>query len=48
VKAASPIPLTLEDIFVGVGPFIVAALVVLGLLVAFPQIVLLLPDLMAS
>ena len=48
VKAASPIPLTLEDIFIGVGPFIVAALVVLGLLVAVPQIVLFLPDLMAS
>jgi tripartite ATP-independent transporter DctM subunit len=47
VKGASPIPLTLEDIFIGVGPFIVAALVVLALFVAFPQIVLVLPNLMS-
>jgi tripartite ATP-independent transporter DctM subunit len=46
VKGASPIPLTLEDIFIGVGPFILAALVVLALFVAFPQIVLVLPNLM--
>lgn len=47
VKGASPIPLTLEDIFIGVGPFIIAALVVLALLIAFPQIVLVLPNLMS-
>lgn len=47
VKSASPIPLTLEDIFIGVGPFIIAAIVVLALCIAFPQIVLVLPDLMS-
>jgi len=47
VKAASPIPLTLEDIFIGVGPFIIAAVVLLILLIAFPQIVTFLPDLMS-
>ncbi len=47
VKGASPIPLTLEDIFIGVGPFIIAALVLLALLIAFPQIVLVLPNLMS-
>lgn len=46
VKAASPIPLTLEDIFVGVGPFIISAVLVLILFVAFPQIITFLPDLM--
>jgi tripartite ATP-independent transporter DctM subunit len=47
VKAASPIPLTLEDIFIGVGPFIVAAVIVLILFIAVPQIITFLPDLMA-
>jgi C4-dicarboxylate transporter, DctM subunit len=46
VKAASPIPLTLEDIFIGVGPFIISAVIVLILFIAFPQIVTILPDLM--
>lgn len=47
VKSVSPIPLTLEDIFIGVGPFIIAAWVVLLLLIAFPQITLVLPSLMS-
>jgi tripartite ATP-independent transporter DctM subunit len=47
VKAASPIPLTLEDIFIGVGPFIIAAVIVLILFIAFPQIITILPSLMA-
>ncbi len=47
VKGASPIPLTLEDIFIGVGPFIIAAFVLLALLIAFPQITLVLPNLMS-
>jgi len=47
IKGASPIPLTLEDIFIGVGPFIIAAVVVLALFIAFPQIVLVLPNLMS-
>lgn len=47
VKAASPIPLTLEDIFIGVGPFIISAVVFLILLIAFPGIVTFLPDLMS-
>ena len=46
VKAASPIPLTLEDIFIGVGPFIISAVIVLILFIAFPQIITILPDLM--
>ena len=46
VKAASPIPLTLEDIFIGVGPFIISAVIVLILFIAFPRIVTILPDLM--
>jgi tripartite ATP-independent transporter DctM subunit len=47
VKGASPIPLTLEDIFIGVGPFIIAAFILLALLIAFPQITLVLPNLMS-
>jgi tripartite ATP-independent transporter DctM subunit len=46
VKGASPIPLTLEDIFIGVGPFVIAAVVLLVLLVTFPWLVLVLPNLM--
>jgi len=47
MKSVSPIPLTLEDIFIGVGPFIIAAFVLLALLIAFPQITLVLPNLMS-
>ena len=37
---------TLKDVFSGIWPFVVCDLVVLALLVAFPQIVLFLPNLM--
>lgn len=46
VRSASPIPLTLEDVFAGVTPFLLLDFITLGLLIAFPQIVLFLPNLM--
>ena len=46
VRSASPIPLTLEDVFAGVMPFLLLDFITLGLLIAFPQIVLVLPNLM--
>ena len=46
VKSASPIPLTLEDVFAGILPFLLLDIITLVLLIAFPQIVLVLPDLM--
>ena len=46
VRSASPIPLSLEDVFAGVLPFLLLDVVTLGLLIAFPQIVLVLPELM--
>lgn len=46
VRSSSPIPLTLEDVFKGVMPFLAADLVTLGLLIAFPEIVTFLPQLM--
>ena len=46
VKSASPVPLELEDVFIGVLPFLVLDIVTLALLIAFPQIVLVLPNLM--
>jgi tripartite ATP-independent transporter DctM subunit len=46
VRSASPIPLTLEDVFAGIMPFLFLDILTLGLLIAFPQIVLLLPNLM--
>jgi TRAP-type C4-dicarboxylate transport system permease large subunit len=46
VRSASPIPLTLEDVFAGIMPFLLLDILTLGLLIAFPQIVLLLPNLM--
>lgn len=47
VRSASPIPLSLEDVFVGILPFLLLDLITLALLIAFPQIVLILPNLMA-
>ena len=35
---------TIEDVFVGVWPFVLCDLVVLALLMVFPQIVLFLPN----
>ncbi|MBT5110153.1 MAG: TRAP transporter large permease [Rhodospirillaceae bacterium] len=46
VRSASPIPLSLEDVFAGVMPFLLLDVFTLGLLIAFPQIVLFLPNLM--
>jgi TRAP-type mannitol/chloroaromatic compound transport system permease large subunit len=46
VRSAWPIPLTLEDVFAGIMPFLFLDILTLGLLIAFPQIVLLLPNLM--
>lgn len=46
VRSASPIPLSLEDVFAGVMPFLVLDVFTLGLLIVFPEIVLVLPDLM--
>jgi C4-dicarboxylate transporter, DctM subunit len=46
VRSASPIPLSLEDVFAGVMPFLLLDVITLGLLIAFPQIVLFLPNLM--
>lgn len=47
VRSSSPIPLTLEEAFAGVTPFILIDVVTLGLLIAFPAISLYLPSLMA-
>jgi tripartite ATP-independent transporter DctM subunit len=46
VRSSSPIPLSLEDVFAGVMPFLVLDVITLALLIAFPQIVLVLPNLM--
>ena len=46
VRSASPIPLSLEDVFAGIWPFLLLDFFTLGLLIAFPQIVLALPNLM--
>ena len=46
VKSASPIPLSLEDVFMGILPFLVMDFLTLALLIAFPQITLVLPNLM--
>jgi TRAP-type C4-dicarboxylate transport system permease large subunit len=43
VKSASPIPLALEDVFMGILPFLVMDFLTLALLIAFPQITLVLP-----
>lgn len=46
VRSSSPVPLTLEQVFAGVTPFLVMDLFTLGLLIAFPRIVLFLPNMM--
>lgn len=46
VRSASPVPLRLEEVFAGVTPFLMMDFVTLGLLIAFPSIVLFLPNLM--
>lgn len=46
VKSSSPVPLRLGQVFAGVTPFIVLDFLSLGLYVAFPQMLLWLPNLM--
>ena len=46
VRSASPVPLRLEEVFAGVTPFLLMDLLTLGLLIAFPTLVLFLPSLM--
>jgi tripartite ATP-independent transporter DctM subunit len=46
VRSASPVPMSLEQVFAGVTPFLLMDVVTLGLLIAFPSIVLFLPSLM--
>jgi C4-dicarboxylate transporter DctM subunit len=46
VKSSSPIPLRLGQVFAGVTPFIFLEVLSLGLYVAFPEILLWLPNLM--
>jgi C4-dicarboxylate transporter DctM subunit len=46
VRSASPVPLTLEQVFAGVMPFLFMDLITLALLIIFPSIVLFLPNLM--
>lgn len=48
VQSSSPIPIKMEEIFQGVGWFVIAELVTLVLLVVFPQISLLIPNLMVK
>ncbi|EDP65348.1 hypothetical protein BAL199_11846 [alpha proteobacterium BAL199] len=47
VRSASPIPLSLEEAFAGVTPFVLMDVFTLGLLIAFPAISLFLPNLMS-
>lgn len=47
VKSASPVPLSLEDVFAGILPFLLLDVITLALLIAFPQITLVLPNLMS-
>jgi len=47
VKSSSPVPVTLGQVFTGVTPFILLDFLVLGLYVAFPEVILWLPNLMA-
>lgn len=47
VRSSSPIPLTLEDVFAGVMPFLVLDVITVLLLIVFPEIVLVLPELMS-
>lgn len=47
VRSASPVPLTLEDVFAGVMPFVVMEFLVLAVLIYFPQLSLFIPSLMS-
>jgi tripartite ATP-independent transporter DctM subunit len=46
VRSASPVPMSLEQVFAGVTPVLLMDVVTLALLIAFPSIVLFLPSLM--
>lgn len=46
VRSASPVPLTLENVFAGVTPFVVMDFLVLALLIFFPQLSLYIPNMM--
>ena len=48
VKSSSPVPVTLGQVFAGVTPFIFLDFLSLGLYVAFPEMLLWLPNLMKS
>jgi len=48
LKASAPPTLKLQSIYKGIVPFVVVQIVVLGLLIAFPQISLWLPELMKN
>ena len=47
VRSASPIPLTLENVFAGVMPFIIMDFLVLAVLIYFPQLSLFIPNMMS-
>jgi C4-dicarboxylate transporter, DctM subunit len=47
VKSSSPVPVTLGQVFTGVLPFIALDFLSLGLYVAFPEMILWLPNLMS-
>ena len=47
VKSSSPVPITIGQAFAGVTPFILLDMLSLGLYVAFPEMILWLPNLMA-
>ena len=47
VKSSSPVPVRLGQVFAGVTPFIICDLFTLGLFIAFPEVVLWLPNLMS-
>ena len=46
VKSSSPIDISLEDVFMGILPFLILDVITLIFLIAFPQITLFLPNLM--
>ena len=46
VRSASPVPLSLEDVFAGIMPFLFLDIITLALLILFPEIVTFLPQLM--
>ncbi|CAN1493067.1 DctQ TRAP-type C4-dicarboxylate transport system, large permease component [Burkholderiaceae bacterium] len=47
VRSASPVPITLENVFAGVMPFVVMDFMVLAVLIYFPQLSTFLPNLMS-